>query len=183
MGYFILICITFPDGYDRPMRFYFEAQWVPLSIIMATPFVVWLMKSNKLGWILIMIFAVRLGYIFNAYSYFENRLDNLKVVVSYLQTKNCNKALIIENSKKSNSYFIMSWGIPVESMMLSSLEGDTIMTTFKISDENKEMLQATDLFYSSFGTESIKALNNQYFRLDTTQKYQVIEGLDAVLKQ
>src|SRR5690606_824881 len=92
MGYFVLIGITFPDAYDRNLRFYMESEWVALSIIISTPLVFWVIKYNKASVLLLIIFCIRIGYIIGSYDFFHTRYKNLELTLYNLQSNKVNKA-------------------------------------------------------------------------------------------
>lgn len=104
IGYFMLICITFPEAFDRSLRFYMESEWAALSIIIATPFVFWLKTHPKAPIYLTLLLTIRLIYIFNSYDYFHLRLTHLRTTLYHMKDKNVNKALIqkeFQNLKSS----------------------------------------------------------------------------------
>lgn len=181
VGYFVLISITFPDAFDRSLRFYMESEWVALSIIISTPLAIWSMKNRKASVMLLIIFGIRLGYIFNSYDYFHQRYKNLEAVTHTLQQSDINKAVILEDQKKSEELFIMDWGLPIESLLLSKMEEHDIQTTFKIVREPILIPQNTDSFHAAFKLQSIESLNDKYFILDSTKNYEVIKGVDNLL--
>lgn len=173
VAFYGLICLTYPDAFSRNLRFYMESEWMALSIILLTPFVIEAipeLKLNRISFVLVIaIFAIRLAYIFNSYSYFHNRFVRLETITHTLQKQGISKALFIQNPAITDSQFIMSWGLPIESMMLSKAEGYTPQTTFKIVDENFKIEPLVDSFYSSFEKQPISFLDPKYFQLDTTQ--------------
>ncbi len=177
-GYYLLICLTFPDAYPRSLRFYMESEWSALSVIIAAPLVLGLIQSKKAGrltLILIVVFSIRLGYIAHSYAYFHSRFKNLEWALRDIQDKKISKALIIEDKNKSEERFIMDWGLPVESMLLSKIRGDKVQTTFKVIDDHMPAMETSDSFYSCFNIQPVKTLNNQYFILDSTQQYRIIK--------
>lgn len=181
VGYFVLISITFPDAFDRSLRFYMESEWVALSIIISTPLAIWSMKNRKASVMILIIFGIRLGYIFNSYDYFHQRYKNLEAVTHTLQQSDINKAVILEDQKKSEELFIMDWGLPIESLLLSKMEEHDIQTTFKIVREPILIPQNTDSFHAAFKLQSIESLNDKYFILDSTKNYEVIKGVNYLL--
>ena len=181
LGYFILICITFPESFNRNLRFYMESEWMALSIILATPFVLWILKSTKYylsTLLLICIFSIRIGYIVHSYSYFNERFLTLERHVQNLKNKNIYKALLINDSKNSTDQYIISWGLPIESLLLSKLNNDSIQTTFKIIENTPQDNGNKKTFHSSFKTIPIFNLNRAYFNLDSSQPYTIINSLD-----
>lgn len=181
MAYGVLIGLTFPDAYGRSMQFYMESEWAALAILLATPLAFKFAKSETTYVFLVfaIFFGIRLVYIFDSFSYFDARYQRLNRFVTVLQQKDIEKAVIVEDQQQSENDFIMNWGLPVESMMLSELNGYPKQTTFKIISAHPEnLMRARDSFYAPFDIKSTTVLNPQYFRLDSTQNYQILSAID-----
>jgi len=181
VAYGALVCLIFPDSYGRSIQFYMESEWAALAIILAAPLVFKFAKSeNTYAFLFVAIFSgVRLVYIFGSFSYFDARYQRLSRFMTVLQQKDIRKAIIVEEQQQSENDFIMSWGLPVESMMLSELNGYPMQTTFKIiSAKPENLMRARDSFYAPFDIKSTTVLNPRYFRLDSTQNYQILSADD-----
>lgn len=66
IGYFSVVCLTYPDAFGRSTLFYMESEWMALSIIATSLFVFKVLPQLKPGYIhiaLILIFLVRITYI------------------------------------------------------------------------------------------------------------------------
>ncbi|HET8573566.1 MAG TPA: hypothetical protein VFL76_06815 [Edaphocola sp.] len=183
MAYMTLVCLIFPGGYGRSMRFYMESEWAALAIILAAPLVFDFCipdPENIVALILVTVFGIRLAYILCAFSYFDSRFRRLVRLVDTLQSKNIHKAVIVEKQQQSEGNFIMAWGLPVESMMLSEIQGYPVQTTLKIMADRPEILMnATDSIYAPFDKKPAAVLNRQYFHLDTMQRYRVLSAEDC----
>jgi len=176
-GYFSLVCLTFPDGYDRGLRFYMESEWMAWSVIISYPLMNQLLKTRTihLPAILLLIFSVRLLYIFDSFDYFHARYNRLASAVRALQSANINKGFMYKDETVSKNMFIMDWGLPVESLLLSGIQEQVPHTTFKVvHDYQTRRLSSTDSFYSSFSIQPITQLNKRYFTIDTTQHYRIL---------
>jgi hypothetical protein len=173
LGYYMLICITYPEAIVRNMLFYFESEWMALSIIMATPFVIHivpLLAQKRMALLVfVMIFGVRFAYMANSYTYFNNRFKKLESITTSFQSKGVHNAFLLMNKRTSDSLFIMDWGLPIESMMLSESKGYALPTTVKGIDTSFDIRQARDSFYSCFDVVTMAALDKKYFVLDTNQ--------------
>jgi hypothetical protein len=175
VGYFSLVCLTYPDAFGRGMLFYMESEWMALSIIASGLFVFKILPQLKRGYVPItlgLIFIVRIIYMLSASQIFHDRLDALNQTVSALQKRNIHKAIVIKNSETDKD-FLMDWGTPVESLFYSSIKGGP-QVTFKIMEEKDIQPIAVDSFYSCFNIGSYRQLNSYYFNVDTTQSYQVV---------
>lgn len=182
LTYFAAMCVVFPDAYDRKMLFYFENEWAPLSVIMVTPFVKEIFKLVPRPFVVVpvvflLVFAIRMLYIFDSCMVFSHRLDNVDKVVTALHAHQINKALIVEEASVADEYFVMNWGTPSESLLLSKLKGYEPSVTFKVVAADFEIRQPADSFYACFGMMPNHFLNPQYSTIDSTTQYHRIEGL------
>jgi len=176
-GYFSLICLTFPEAYDRHLRFYMESEWMAWSVIITFPLIIHLLKIKTiyLPVLLLLIFSIRLLYIFDSYDYFHARYKRLESTLHALQSANINKALMFRDETLSKNMFIMDWGLPVESLLLSGMQRQGPHTTFKVvHDYQTHRLSSTDSFYSCFSIQPATQLNKRYFTIDTTQQYRIL---------
>ncbi|HLS71994.1 MAG TPA: hypothetical protein VK027_10060 [Chitinophagaceae bacterium] len=176
IAYFILICLTFPDAFDRTLRFYIESEWMALAIIISTPLAFWIINANKKSIILLFIFCINLAYILNSYSFFHTRYSLLAKTVDKIEANSISKAVVIKDKKESEKYFIMDWGLPVESMFYSIISNKKELVTLKIIHEELEIENAKDIFFSSFDIQSINQLNKDYFPLNKDNSYQIVEN-------
>lgn len=187
LGYYVLICITFPNAYGRELLFYMESEWAGLSIILATPIVFYLqdIKTN-IRWIAVVtcfVFAVRLGYIGNSFFLFHERYKTIETIINTMQEKGMYKLLIAEDKQVSEKIFLMDWGLPVESMVLSQINGNNTLHTFKIVTDSIPLINNSDSFYSCFSIEHKNKLNAQYFVLDTTENYHRIKHITTLIQE
>lgn len=176
LGYFSLLCLTYPDAFGRNTLFYMESEWMALSIIAGTIFVFKicpLMKTQYVNLTLIAIFSVRLGYMLFAASLFGHRVNATEKVLASMKNLKINKALVIKD-ENTDKNFLMDWGTPVESLFLSAMADDQPQLTFKIVSGQETKPATADTFESCFNKVHYTALNTQYFNIDTLQQYQVI---------
>lgn len=176
IAYFLLICLTFPDAFDRSLRFYMESEWMALAIIIATPFTYWIVHNKRKSLILLAIFLINLAYIFHSYSFFHARYNLVAKTVDTLESQNITKAVIIENKEDSEKHFIMDWGLPVESMFYSIISNKKDLITFRILQEETTINPSKTIFYSSFDTQPIQILNPKYFPLNEEKSYEKLDN-------
>ncbi len=175
-GYFILICITFPSAFGRELLFYMESQWMALGIIISAPFVYHLLpqlKSKYIQLILIVIFSTRLMYIGHSGVLFNERLNTLESTIIQIKNKGYSK-IILTKEPTMDTRFLMNWGLPVESLTLSAMNGDDPIVTFKVMRPEEIINVSNDTFLSSFRKMGYGELNPEYFRIDTMQAYQIM---------
>lgn len=180
--YFALVCVVYPGGYDRNMLFYFENEWAPLSVILSAPFVFQIfntrVKPKLVLGIFVFLFAVRLLYVYDAYRFFNHRLENLSQLTTQLYEDGIYKAIIVAEEQQARDYLVMTWGTPIESMMLSKINGHEPAVSFKIVQKDFTLRQVPDSFYSNFNVTENSFLDRKYFLIDSIGDYQLIEGLD-----
>jgi hypothetical protein len=176
LGYFSVVCLTYPDAFGRGTQFYMESEWMALGIIAGSLFVfkaIPLLKPIHTQLLLIIVFTVRITYMLWSSQIFSERLNTMHSVVNTLQTKNIRKAIFIK-SEATDKDFLMDWGTPVESLMYSSTEGKN-QVTFKIMELKDVQPIAKDSFLSCFSRISVNEMNHFYFKPDTIQTYQVLD--------
>ena len=177
VGYLLLICITYRDVTD--WLFYMESEYMPLSIICCAPFVYYaLPKLNiKQGSIvLVLILSVRLGYMQHSSKIFTHRIAILEQIMAAMKNHGITKA-IVTHTDAANKDLIMNWGTPVESMILSQLDGNVPQRTFICADSG--MLQhfntnSKDTLLGCFEKVPVSRINARYFVVDTGTVYSTI---------
>lgn len=176
--YFVLVCITFPESFGRSLLFYMESEWMALSIIIALPFV-WnyLVHNRIMSLLFLSVILVRLVYIYDADTYFKDRFNRMSALADHYKANEQSKVLIIESNESIKEQWIMNWGFPAETMLLSKVKGDDVQTTIRISDVHLPLITSRDSFYTGFDIWPVSKLNPDYFQLDSTKTYEVIDRL------
>jgi hypothetical protein len=121
VGYLLLVCIVFRDV--SPNRFYIESEYMPLTFICCAAFVYYLLPrlNARMGpAIVILIFAVRIGYIYAASGTFTNRVAIIGGMHEKMKEKGLSKVLIPEPVPEISNGLITNWGAPVESIIFSN---------------------------------------------------------------
>ncbi len=176
VGYFVLVCSVFTSGYGREYLFYFESEWQPLTLILATPFVVNFLPllSNRrvVAGVILLVFSIRLAYIADSYTYFDTRLRNLEVLNASVREFGKEKALVIP-AQALAPYFGMSWGLPVETYFRSLLAGDDRPVTVKNSEVAKDD-GGGYYFFSPFRQIPPDELPPRYFPIYQDVEYQIL---------
>ena len=178
-GYIALVCITF---WDIAPIFYIESEYMPLAIVGCTPFVYAIlpkMVAGKWQWgatVLAVIYVIRLGAILSAAHPFTDRLTVLTRMNFMMQEKHLDK-IIVKESAPLDSVLIMSWGAPVESLMMSAMNNDTPQRTFILLKPEEIKANDTtmkDTLLGAFERLGADQLNARYFHIDTSRSYQVM---------
>jgi len=203
IGYIIVICIAFWQLSTK--KFYVENFYMLLTIISITPFVYYFISITKLKYsviLMIIIFSIRLFYIYNAHFAFTNRIEIVKNISAKMKEKKLMKIIIpvsvpemigkyypegvkwyginepsIVNPSIQNE-LIQIWGCPVESVMISELNNEKPQRTFTFLDTNQMSVfftSARDTMIRCYDKYPILLINKmQYFSLDTSNIYTLI---------
>ena len=177
--YIILVCITFYDG-TSPL-FYIESEYMPLIVICCLPFVDTVlpyMKGKTGVATMVIIFLIRLVYIQHASGPFSQRLAILENANRAMKQKHLTKAIISDYPKEIDNSLIMNWGLPVESILFSTLQKETPFRT--IIFLSKDQLQtfntvSNDTLLGCWEKRPVSKLNSYYFNLDTTTTYSILD--------
>jgi len=175
LGYFALVCLTYPDATTRGNLFYMESEWMGLAVIAGAAWVYIILPKVKPAYAslaLTIVFTIRLIYIGASVPLFHERLMALQHTIDELRARRLDKAILVKNERAEEA-FVMSWGLATESLICSSMDGGQPVT-FKLMPENEIGPVAADTFLSCFSREHYKMLNPAYFRIDTQRTYQVL---------
>lgn len=178
-GYLLLICITYREVKD--WLFYMESEYMPLSIICCAPFVYYTLPALKKQFAvagLVLIFGVRLAYIQHSSTIFNDRVATLEQVISKMKKHGITKAIVTQTDEAANKQLIMNWGTPVESIVLSQLNGDVPQLSFISADSG--MLKtfntaSKDTLLGCFEKVPANRINSSYFVMDTATVYTTVE--------
>ncbi len=179
LAYFLLVTLTHSTEINGSNLFYFESQWMCWSIILSAPFVFYVFNSIKdtkiIVAVFVFIFLSKAPSLYTSSIKFQKRVDFLESIVADSQSQNKTKSYL-----KSDKYLelnleselLMTWGLPVESLLLSSMDSNTPTTTVKLFEKDKQVSIATDSVYTAFKFVHIDKLNSRYFILDKTSVYE-----------
>lgn len=173
-GYLLLVFITYRDV--TGLRFYMESEYMPLTILAATPFVYYIAREvslRNLALLLAGVFVVRSGYILSSRILFTQRIVMLERMYTELRAQKIHK-VIVKQDKATDDVLLMNWGAPVESMFISALHKDEPQYTFIISDDEQLKnfyTSSRDTMLGCFHKVAAHQLNKRYFAMDTTTVY------------
>lgn len=181
LAYFLLICVTF----DAFITFYIEAEWQPLSIMIAAPFVYFALPKIRPVYALLIctiVFGLRIIQINNSSPLFTKRLRDMEALMGAARQQHTDKLIIRRDNDELEKQLSMSWSLPIETLMLSAMDGDSPQYT--IAHQSPEELlepkqQLKNVFMLPWGVKPATALNPYYFHIDTTKTYAVI-SLDSL---
>jgi hypothetical protein len=179
LGYLFLLCLAYPDAQGG--RFYFESEFMPLTIIGCAPFVYYVLpRLSKVAGItlLILVFSIRIGHIVNASVPFTTRVHIMDTIVQKMKEKNLTKIIIPAPVPAIDSALIMNWGAPVESIFISKLKGETTQRTIIFVppvEVKAAQSTANDTMLACWEKRGPAQINSRYFRVDTSAPYKIID--------
>ncbi len=170
--------LLFLSAFDTWVDFYSQSEMMPLTIIYGLPVVRFLPEyigSRLLFSITVMVFLIRLIMIPVASVPFTKRVSNTMSLIREMKEKNITKALIPDN-KDLESIYIMTWGLPIETVLASAISGDRQRTVKPLpADKLEEAVQTpSDQFLDCFRIIPINTMNPYYFNLDSVGRYEVV---------
>ncbi len=176
IGFIALMGITYTDSYDYHTRFYMESEWLTLTIPVAFAFVFYgmpLIKNKTRNTIFITIFLIRFSYISFSSIIFTHRIDYINLCLSKMKQLRIKKAYITKSTDVEDK-LLMTWGLPLESLMLSKINHDSIGSTIMVctEEEYKNISKDKNTFSSCFFSPyNYNSLNTKYFNFDTSKQY------------
>ena len=180
LGYFLLMAITFGYWTGDIVLFYIESEWQSLSVIIAVPFVYYLLP--KMRWstgvgVLSVVFIVRLVYIVDASRQFTWRYIAEKDIVTEMRKKGITKAGIY-GADSLQKKCLLTWAAADESMLMSAMNKDEPQITFTFIDTGNKVLMGNlaspKYVVAAFDLATPASWNYKYFRPDTSRSYTVI---------
>ncbi len=183
-GYLLLVCIVFRDV--SPNRFYIESEYMPLTFICCAPFVYFLLPrlNTRIGLsIILLIFAVRIGYIYAASGTFTSRVTAIAAVNEKMKAKGLSKVIVPEPVPEISSTLITNWGAPVESIIFSKLRGEVPQRTFIFIDPGQLPAVSNmgkDTLLGCWQKWPTSDINTFYFQPDTGAAYVVMNYADLM---
>ena len=185
LGYIIIMGLTFGKPNSPSLLFHIESEWACIAIIVATPFVFTFLPKLKFPtaiWLLSGIFIIRLVYIISSLSPFLSRTNLTEQILSQMRKKQIPKLALYDDSRLKPLTDVYWWGLPYESTLMSSIDGDKQQLTFLlVSPDDKKTLDQLktpkDFYYVWFSIPCSK-LDKEYFNIDSTKSYRVMTYTD-----
>lgn len=167
--YFVVVCTSFKKG-DSNMQM--EKIFIPIVLFSALAFSdgignILKRKNLAINTAIIVISILGLQQISKARELYRGRIDYLKEIVAEAQKEDVRKLIIQRNQIAKKMVF--SWGMGIESLMLSSINQDmpTLTVFCQQGKEIDEEKKASDNFIVAHFRTSYaqKRLNEHYFQL------------------
>jgi len=177
IGYFLFVCATYSQV---TKTFYVECEYMPFAVFCSLPFAVFflpLLSPKSIVIFIGLLLFSRIAYMLMAAPVFIERVALLEGVNEKMRKNNYHKAIVWDDKGFFNARIIMDWASPEESMILSALKDEHPQRTFLIvtkQDLDKIQLPGKDTLLGRFEKRGYLQLNNNYFQLDTTDTYHII---------
>ncbi len=177
IGYYMLVVLTYSEKITDLNLFYFESQWMGLSLIVCTPFLFetmkYIKKSNIALALFVLIYLLKIPHLSTSLEKFKMRLTHLEANVEEAKSQQIQKGILIDSDDLKEK-FLVNWGVPIESTLLSSLNSKKAPTTIKIINSGSHYSTSTDSFYTAFEFVPISKLNSKYFEFSNETRYEVL---------
>jgi hypothetical protein len=176
-----LIGLLFTIGYlilqsavlDRFDRFYAESQLMLLSFFLLAPWVIVPFSRSGWRWIPAALIYVSVIWwvvqIVPSTQRFEARLDWHESNIEAFRLEGRSKVVLAPLTEAEKKLLQMPWGLPAESLLLSSRDGGLSLTYIAPDFFNK--VTPPTHFHNCFDTLAIQKLPAHYFQLDTINDY------------
>jgi len=182
-GFFFISIIAFKNGDGNIMM---EKNFMPLSFFIIIPFSYEVLKSDKINKITL-ISVVFFIVLFSSYRIirtgrtYVNRVNYIKQIVQTAQDNHVRKA-IIQNTKVDANIIQSNWGVPLETLLISSLDGpDNSVSVYIYNDSlrisNALITPDRFLFVSWYLNRNISILNEKYFILPSKEYSELEENI------
>lgn len=182
LGFWIVINLVYPGAMDRALWFYMESEYQVMSVMLFAP-LIYVAQPQKLELnitkALVLLSVIACGYrVIDAQQMYTKRLQNLDTLITYASEKGISKGILILDGEQSKKYFLMDWGLPVETLFRSTIQGKTPLTVKplpNISDwQIAEVHNKKNKFLSSFSIEGTTSLPAKYLQIDSLNTYKII---------
>ena len=174
MSYFIIVTVTHPQAIEPSSIFYYESQWTSWTLILALPFVdkiIELMPHRRVVLLIMLcLFISKLPGLMRSLDKFQYRLETLKEVYNKADSNETSKVLL-EYDAELDQRLLMTWGLPVETLLYSTLKNKSQATSIKLVDKQFAQTASLDSVYTAFALLPSGRLNADYFVTDTSQAY------------
>jgi hypothetical protein len=180
LGHLALISIVVGEF----VRFYTESQWMLLSFFILMPLfhknLSYTPAIKKIIFSLIVFSLVFWAYRWTAsIQHYSDRLQWHENQISWMEKEDLTKGLISELTDYESELLQMRWGLPAESLLLSSRKGNS--RTYILKEKVTADASKSD-FHNCFDLRPRDELNAKYFNLDTNQNYRSLPEYMRVYK-
>ncbi len=164
--FYLLVTLTHSEAITTQNLFYFESQWMVLSIVLTTPFVMEVLPkwSKKLALsLMVIIFICQVPKLYLGYQKFSKRLDFIEMLAGNANYLSINKGYVLEPLDQDK--LLMTWGLPLETLLLTQMEDSYKTLTIKNVSKVSQLTTSPDSIHTAFKLVEIQKLNPKYFML------------------
>ena len=177
IGTLVMVNISyFGFGHSR----YQEQVYFSLSFVVAYPFVIYLVKNKKLGFMIsfltlsYIIIIIRLFVIWGDRGYYTARVAQIKDNISTVRINEYSKFIINQDSLTYNP----NWSYPIETLLMSSYDNGSSITICTQEDmdykDNKTEIRPSQYMFRRWEIYELSRLNSNYFKLDNGDYIKII---------
>ena len=159
---YLLVVLAFNPVADG---FYIQNMFLPLAFIVALPFLFYFinqLKPKDGALILVVIFSIRIGFIYAAHQKFTDRLNWYNSKIHQVRNGH-DKFFFIPASTVPMDTLLMTWATPYETLLLSSLNSPDSTLVIKIEADNAEVKNDTAGIFPLWKPEDFP---DEYFNLN-----------------
>ncbi len=184
LAYLVLVNCTFHWNVEQ---FYIESHYQVLSVLMAVPLVLDLLRAPRWRRILLflipIVVVIRVVHIGWQHNMYEKRLVIERQLLDHAKKFDGQKFMISRDDLPWGDLF-MTWGLPYETLYLSALEHpDSAITVLSLEGDQpfvNENAAKTDLFFGPWGIQHQSEIEKTgYFRFQDTIPYRKLSRIEA----
>ncbi len=184
LAYLVLVNCTFHWNVEQ---FYIESHYQVLSVLMAVPLVLDLLREPRWRRVLLVLIplvvfirVVNIGWLHNLYA---KRIAIERELIDHAKQFGGEKFMISRDDLPWGDLF-MTWGLPYETLYLSALEHpDSAITVLSLEGDQpfvNENAAKTDLFFGPWGIQNQSEIEQTgYFRFQDTIPYRKLSRVEA----
>jgi hypothetical protein len=169
LGHLALLHIGSPNA---SYRFYAEVNYMPLMVYVGVPFMLDIVKRHPHRywiWLLVGLAVFRLAVIAQHRKPFTGRIDWLASHLQEWRRQTGARNFYLPLSQAPTDTLLMTWGVPYETLLLSSLESPDNTATLVVLPEpgaHAEALKNGGFLVTEFKDWPLDSLRQGYFEMD-----------------
>jgi hypothetical protein len=172
--FYLLVTLTHTEAITQRNLFYFESQWMVLSIILATPFVMEVIPRMNTKFalsIMTLLFICQVPKFYQGYDKFSKRLNFIEMLAGNATHLSISKGYVLEPLDKDK--LLMTWGLPIETLLLTQIDDRYETTTIKNLNNVSQLTTSKDSIHTAFKLVESQELNQDYFKIEN-EEYQPV---------
>lgn len=179
-AYILCIGIIYPTCDNL---FYIESEWMPICIMGIWAVCFWGLKQfypSMASLLLFLVLGIQIIQIHNSAPKFTKRINCIQSIINQPKIQAAQKVLIgpLPENDSLRKTLLMSWGLPIETLIYSSIETPQHIVSVRIVDSNelKQLTPLPNMFINPFYNEKYDRLNAAYFKLDSKTPYLICDS-------